>query len=376
MGKFLITSEAVGAGHPDKICDQIADAILDEYLKLDPNARVACEVIANKSNINIFGEIKSSYFGKIDVKKITYSILKKYGYIEKQFSVFSDLVEQSREINFAVENSSDKIAAGDQGIMFGYATNETNEYMPLVYIMPQEILKLLEKLRCNNQIPWVKSDMKSQITLMYNNKIPQIKEITLSVQHDADFDKHKFYKNILNLAVLPIVHKYKLNNDFALKINEHALFTIGGPIADSGLTGRKIIVDTYGPAAHHGGGSFSGKDYTKVDRTGAYAARWIAKNIVAAKVADKCEIQLAYLFGEPNPISINVNTFHTSKHSDEEIINCIKKIFNLSVANIVKEFNMTKIKYLPLSTFGHFGREEFNYPWERLNMVKSIKKYI
>ena len=371
---MFITTEAVGAGHPDKICDQIADNILDKFLEKDKNAKVACEVFASHKDIFIAGEVTTTSY--VDVVKAAWEILYKYGYNEEDFSIHTLLHDQSEEIKQKVERNDKEIGAGDQGIMFGYATNETPSFMPLTYVLAQEILKKLESLRVKNKIPWLKSDMKSQVTMDYSNDVVKVNTIVLSIQHDEKIEYKKFAENIKKYAVVPLIKKYKLNNDYILKINPNGSFIEGGPVADSGLTGRKIVVDTYGAHAHHGGGSFSGKDYTKPDRSVAYAARWIAKNIVAAKIAQKCEVQLAYIIGDYSPISINVNTFNTGKISDTKIVEVIKKVFPLKLSEIISNFNMKSIKYLPLSVYGHFGRTEFDYEWENINMVKSLKENI
>ena len=371
---MLITSEAVGAGHPDKICDQIADSILDNFIKQDPESRVACEVFAANKIIYLAGEVTSN--AKFDAIKIAWNVLFKYGYDKKDFEIYSLIHKQSMEINNIVDKQDGDIGAGDQGIMFGYATNETKNFMPLSYVLAQELLKEIEKLRVAHKLPWVKSDMKSQITLDYTKEQVRIHTIVLSIQHSADFIYEQFKQNIIEKVISPLIKKYNLNSDYILKLNSNGSFILGGPAADTGLTGRKIIVDTYGAHSHHGGGSFSGKDYTKVDRSAAYAARWIAKNIVAAKIADQCEVQLAYIFGDPNPVSIHVETFNTSKISNEKLITIIKKVFKLKVSDIINNFDMKKIKYSPLSIYGHFGRDEFNYKWENTNMVNSLKEYI
>ena len=317
-------TEAVGAGHPDKICDQIADNILDKFMEKDPYAKVACEVFAIHNQIYIAGEVSTTSY--VDVVKAAWEILYKFGYVEEDFTITSSIHEQSIEINNIVHNTKGEIGAGDQGIMFGYATNETKSFMPLSYVIAQEILKNIEDLRINKKIKWVQPDMKSQIVVEYiDNKII-LKSILLSIQHCKDYDYNQFKTSILSQIINPLIKKYNLNDDFEFRLNHNGTFILGGPKADTGLTGRKIIVDNYGPIAHNGGGSFSGKDYTKVDRTGAYIARWVAKNVVAAKLADKCEIKIAYEIGESQPVLIEVDTFKTNKIPEIQILNIIKKI--------------------------------------------------
>lgn len=371
--KILFTSESVGPGHPDKICDQISDAILDECLKQDKNSRVACEVMASNRLIIIGGEITTK--GYVDVIKIAWEILSKLGYNETDFTIASNINKQSIDISHGVNKKNGEIGAGDQGIMFGFATNETKEFMPLPIVLAHEIVKLAEKLRIQKKFKWAQPDMKSQVTIDYTNMNEiHIDTILFSVQHLPNFNKKQFENFIKKEIIYKVAKKFNMNLDFKIYINPAGNFIIGGPIGDTGLTGRKIIVDTYGGFSRHGGGAFSGKDYTKVDRSAAYAARWIAKNIVVAKIASIFEIQLSYGIGMLKPISININTFGTSKkYTDFQIINAIKKTFDLSPTGIIKSLNLKNQIYLPLSTFGHFGRMDLDLPWERANMVKIIK---
>ncbi|MGZ9429053.1 methionine adenosyltransferase [Mycoplasma sp. 1012] len=375
MYKKLFTSESVGKGHPDKICDQISDGVLDAILKKDPDARVACEVMASNRLIIIGGEITTKTY--VDVVKVAWNTVKKLGYSESDFTIVSNVNSQSPDINQGVDQKNGEIGAGDQGIMFGYATDETPEFMPLAITLAHALVKRAEELRVSHKFKWAKSDMKSQVTIDYTDETNiRIDTILMSIQHDANYDENAFKSFIKEEIMLFISNKYNLNNDYKILINPTGKFTIGGPIGDAGLTGRKIIVDTYGGAAKHGGGAFSGKDYTKVDRSAAYAARWVAKNLVAAKVAKKIEIQLSYAIGISKPISINVNTFNTSKYSDEFILEIIDKTFNLTPAGIINDLNLKQPIYQQTASFGHFGRNDLDLPWERLNKVNEIENML
>ncbi|MGZ9431900.1 methionine adenosyltransferase [Mycoplasma sp. AC157] len=375
MYKKLFTSESVGKGHPDKICDQISDGVLDAILKKDPDARVACEVMASNRLIIIGGEITTKTY--VDVVKVAWNTVKKLGYNESDFTIVSNVNSQSPDINQGVDQKNGEIGAGDQGIMFGYATDETPEFMPLAITLAHALVKRAEELRVSHKFKWAKSDMKSQVTIDYTDeKNIRIDTILMSIQHDANYDENAFKSFIKEEIMLFISNKYNLNNDYKILINPTGKFTIGGPIGDAGLTGRKIIVDTYGGAAKHGGGAFSGKDYTKVDRSAAYAARWVAKNLVAAKVAKKIEIQLSYAIGISKPISINVNTFNTSNYSDEFILEIIDKTFNLTPAGIINDLNLKQPIYQQTASFGHFGRNDLDLPWERLNKVNEIENIL
>ncbi len=369
---MLFTSESVGVGHPDKICDQISDAILDEILKKDSNARVAIEVMALNNQIIIGGQLTTNEY--VDFTKITWKILKPLGYNENDFSINVNLYEQSPEIHNGVDKKNGHIGAGDQGMMFGYATKETPEFMPLPITIAHALVKKAEKLRKNNQFKWAKADMKSQVTIKYSKKNkPIIDTMIMSIQHQKSFNEKKFKNYIFEEIMKKTAIEYKLNDNFKFYINPAGNFTIGGPIADAGLTGRKIIVDTYGGKGRHGGGSFSGKDYTKVDRSATYAARWVAKNIVAANFADKIEIQLSYGIGIEKPISISIETFETEKIEKNIIKDLINETFDLTPEGIIKELDLKKPIYLQTATFGHFGRKDLDLPWERLNKVKELK---
>ncbi len=370
--KELFTSESVGAGHPDKICDQIADAILDEILKKDKDARVAIEVMITNGQISIGGQLTTS--GYVDIVKTTWEILFPLGYTEKDFSIIENINEQSKEINFGVDKKDGHIGAGDQGIMFGYATNETSQYMPLPITIAHELVKKAEKLRREKKFKWAKSDMKSQVTIDYlDKKNPKVDTIIMSIQHDKDFNQKEFNNFIEKNIIKFVTKKYNLSNSFKIYINPAGNFTIGGPVADAGLTGRKPNVDAYGGKAHNGGGSFSGKDYTKVDRSAAYATRWVAKNIVAAKLADEIEIQISYGIGIEKPISISINTFDSEKIDKKIIHKLILKTFDLTPKGIIEQLKLKRPIYLQTATFGHFGREDLNLPWEKLNKVQELK---
>lgn len=373
--KGLITSESVGKGHPDKICDQISDKILDAVLKEDPNARVAIETMATNRLIIIGGELTTTTY--VDVVKLAWEVILELGYNENDFSILSNVHSQSPDINQAVDKEDDNIGAGDQGIVFGFATNETKNYMPLPITIAHELVKKCEQLR--KQDSDIKSDMKSQVTIDYNdeNEI-KLHTVLMSIQHKEGIDSKEFEKKIIDKVIKPTINMFfpNINYDFRIFVNPSGKFTIGGPIGDTGLTGRKIIVDTYGGASKHGGGAFSGKDYTKVDRSAAYAARWVAKNLVAAKIAKEVEIQISYGIGLTKPISINVETFGTSNLSEQQIIEIIEKNFDLSPKGIIESLELKKPIYYQTSFYGHFGREDIDLPWEQLNKVEDIKKSI
>lgn len=373
--KGLFTSESVGKGHPDKICDQIADKILDAILLKDPEARVAIEVMATNRLIVVGGEINTTTY--VDVVKQAWDVVLDLGYTENDFSILSNVHSQSSDINQAVNKTSNDIGAGDQGIMFGYATDETKSYMPLPIVIAHDLVKTCEMLRKKDSN--IKSDMKSQVTIDYRdaNNI-KVNTILMSIQHSENVEMKDFRNTITQQVIKPVIDKYfpNINYDYKIIINPSNKFLIGGPIGDTGLTGRKIIVDTYGGASRHGGGAFSGKDYTKVDRSAAYAARWIAKNLVAAGIAKEIEIQISYGIGLISPISIDVETFGTSKYSDQEIIHIINKVFDLSPIGIINELDLKKPIYYQTSFYGHFGRDDLDLPWERLNKVDLIKKEI
>ncbi|BEO92228.1 methionine adenosyltransferase [Fusobacterium nucleatum] len=381
MKKFTyFTSEFVSPGHPDKVSDQISDAVLDACLKDDPNSRVACEVFCTTGLVVVGGEITTSTY--IDVQDIVRKKIDEIGYrpgmgFDSNCGTLSCIHAQSPDIAMGVDIGG----AGDQGIMFGGAVRETEELMPLALVLSREILVKLTNMMKNNEIKWARPDQKSQVTLAYdeNGKVDHVDSIVVSVQHDEDVSHDEIEKTVIEKVVKPVLEKYNLSSEnIKYYINPTGRFVIGGPHGDTGLTGRKIIVDTYGGYFRHGGGAFSGKDPSKVDRSAAYAARWVAKNIVAAELADKCEIQLSYAIGVPKPVSIKVDTFGTSKVDEEKISEAVSKVFDLSPRGIEKalELREGKFKYQDLAAFGHIGRTDIDTPWERLNKVDELKKAI
>ncbi|MDD3048411.1 MAG: methionine adenosyltransferase [Bacilli bacterium] len=378
--KKLFTSESVTEGHPDKLCDQIADAILDSYMKVDPYARVACEVVVKDKLVYIMGEITSNK--EINLEKIVRKTIIDIGYDKDDYGfnghnceININLSKQSENIKLLVDKDGD-IGAGDQGIMFGYACNETEELMPLPIVLAHKLAKQLAYVRKNNIIKNLRPDGKTQVTIEYEFDLPiRVDNIVISTQHDNNINLEELRSNIKKYIIDIIIPKHLLI-DTKIHINEAGQFVIGGPVADSGLTGRKIIVDTYGGYARHGGGSFSGKDATKVDRSGAYIARHIAKNIVASKIADKCEIQLSYAIGLTKPLSIMVDTFNTSKYKDEEIINIINNIWDLSPSSIINMLDLRKPIYRQLASYGHIGRTDLDINFEKTNKVDEIIKYL
>ena len=381
MKKFTyFTSEFVSPGHPDKVSDQISDAVLDACLKDDPNSRVACEVFCTTGLVVVGGEITTSTY--IDVQDIVRRKIDEIGYrpgmgFDSNCGTLSCIHAQSPDIAMGVDTGG----AGDQGIMFGGAVRETEELMPLALVLSREILVKLTNMMKNNEIKWARPDQKSQVTLAYdeNGKVDHVDSIVVSVQHDEDVTHDEIEKTVIEKVVKPILEKYNLNSDnIKYYINPTGRFVIGGPHGDTGVTGRKIIVDTYGGYFRHGGGAFSGKDPSKVDRSAAYAARWVAKNIVAAELADKCEIQLSYAIGVPKPVSIKVDTFGTSKVDEDKISEAVSKVFDLSPRGIEKalELREGKFKYQDLAAFGHIGRTDIDTPWERLNKVDELKKTV
>ena len=381
MKKFTyFTSEFVSPGHPDKVSDQISDAILDACLADDPNSRVACEVFCTTGLVVVGGEITTTTY--IDVQEIVRKKIEEIGYrpgmgFDSNCGTLSCIHSQSPDIAMGVDVGG----AGDQGIMFGGAVKETEELMPLALVLSREILVRLTKMMKAGEIAWARPDQKSQVTLAYdeNGNIDHVDSIVVSVQHDEEVSHAEIEKTIIEKVVNPVLEKYKLNTDnIKYYINPTGRFVVGGPHGDTGLTGRKIIVDTYGGYFRHGGGAFSGKDPSKVDRSAAYAARWVAKNVVAADFADKCEIQLSYAIGIDKPVSIKVDTFGTAKVDEDKISEAISKVFDLSPRGIEKalELREGKFKYQDLAAFGHIGRTDIDTPWERLNKIEELKKAI
>ena len=381
MKKFTyFTSEFVSPGHPDKVSDQISDAILDACLADDPNSRVACEVFCTTGLVVVGGEITTTTY--IDVQEIVRKKIDEIGYrpgmgFDSNCGTLSCIHSQSPDIAMGVDVGG----AGDQGIMFGGAVKETEELMPLALVLSREILVRLTKMMKAGEIRWARPDQKSQVTLAYdeNGNVDHVDSIVVSVQHDEEVSHAEIEKTVIEKVVNPVLEKYNLNTDnIKYYINPTGRFVIGGPHGDTGLTGRKIIVDTYGGYFRHGGGAFSGKDPSKVDRSAAYAARWVAKNVVAAGFADKCEIQLSYAIGVDKPVSIKVDTFGTAKVDEDKISEAISKVFDLSPRGIEKalELREGKFKYQDLAAFGHIGRTDIDTPWERLNKIEELKKAI
>ncbi len=377
--RVLFTSESVSEGHPDKVCDQISDAILDECLKQDPHSRVACECFATTNLIVIGGEITTS--AKVDYENVARDVLKKIGYDSED----KGMDYRTCQINVVLDTQSSDIAlgtneevggAGDQGIMFGFASKETEGYMPLAISIAHHLVRYATEKRHSGEFKWARPDMKAQVTIDYTNPQPRIDTILMSIQHDPDFDEVAFKKYIKEEIMDAVVEKYYLNTDYKVLINPTGRFVIGGPHGDTGLTGRKIIVDTYGGYARHGGGAFSGKDPSKVDRSAAYMARYIAKNIVAAGMCDKIEIQLSYAIGVKEPTSVFIDTFETEKVSHDVILSAIKNEFDLTPGGIINTLNLKAPIYSNTATYGHFGRGDLNLPWEKLDKVEILKKYL
>ncbi len=380
--KILFTSESVSEGHPDKVCDQISDAILDACLKEDPKAHVACECFTTTNLLIIGGEITTT--SHVDYEKIARDVMVKIGYTSNELGIdgrnceiINRIKKQSPDINMGVvrEKEEDQ-GAGDQGIMFGYACNETENYMPLAIVIAHKLVRYASALRHQGEFVGARPDMKSQVTIDYTNGSPKIDTVLMSIQHDPDINMDEFKKFVTEKIMKVVIRSFGFNDDFKVLINPTGRFVIGGPDGDTGLTGRKIIVDTYGGVGRHGGGAFSGKDPSKVDRSAAYAARYVAKNLCAAGVADKVEVQLSYAIGEAKPVSIAVETFGTEKISKEKILEIVNELFDLRPNSIIKKFSLTKpsFKYQDLATYGHFGRPDVDCPWEYLDKVEQIKE--
>ncbi|MDW2922098.1 methionine adenosyltransferase [Mesomycoplasma ovipneumoniae] len=371
----ISVAESVGKGHPDKICDQIADSILDKLLDQDENSRVAIEVMASNRLIIIGGEISTT--GYVDFVKTAWEILFEIGYTENDFTIISNVNNQSKEISSLVNRSQNSLGAGDQSIVYGFATNETKNFMPLGQSLAHSLVQKAEFYRKNGQFLEALADMKSQVEVVYDqNNQPKITKMLMSIQHLKNYDQNRFRDFVLNKIMIPTANDYGLNSDFKTFINQAGEFTIGGPIGDSGLTGRKIIIDSYGDAAHHGGGAFSGKDYTKVDRSGAYIARYIAKNLVASNLADEIEIQLSYQIGSEFPDLVNITYVKNPKFSTDQISQIIRDVFDLRLANLVSRLGLKKPIYQNLAVYGHFGREDLNLSFEKTDYVEKIHQYL
>ncbi|CAI2588341.1 S-adenosylmethionine synthetase [Apilactobacillus kunkeei] len=390
--RHLFTSESVSEGHPDKIADQISDAILDEMLKQDPDSRVACECSVTTGLVLVFGEITTKAY--VNIQKIVRETIKEIGYdndqygfdgntcavlvaIDEQSPDIAQGVDDSLETRDSSEDALDKIGAGDQGLMFGYAVDETPELMPLPISLSHKLMRKIADLRKDGTIPYLRPDAKAEVTVEYddNNKPVAVETVVLSTQHDSDVTLEQIRKDVIEQVIKAVIPAELLNDNTKFFINPTGRFVIGGPQGDAGLTGRKIIVDTYGGAAHHGGGAFSGKDATKVDRSASYAARYIAKNIVAAKLATRIEVQVAYAIGVAKPVSISVNTFGTATVSENDLIKAIREIFDLRPAGIIKMLDLKRPIYKKTAAYGHFGRTDVDLPWEHTDKVEELQNF-
>lgn len=377
---YLFSSESVTEGHPDKICDKISDALLDQYLKQDPDSRVAVETMTTTGIVVVAGEVTSK--AKFDIQNVVRDTIREIGYDRPEYgfdadscSVLVSIHEQSPDISQGVTASGNKDqGAGDQGLMFGYAVNETEELMPLPILLAHKLTRRLSEVRKNKELPWVRPDGKSQVTVEYvDGKPKRVDAIVISTQHSPDVQNSTIKEKIIENVIKPVCGKW-WEDKIKVHVNPTGRFVIGGPPGDSGLTGRKIIVDTYGGAGHHGGGAFSGKDPSKVDRSACYMCRYIAKNIVAAGLAEKCEVQVAYAIGVPEPVSLMVNTYGTSKIPEEDIENLVRKHFDMRPAAIISHLDLKRPIYKDTAAYGHFGRTDVQFPWEKTDKADILKK--